>query len=80
MLALIITFLYLCLIVIFIELKFQVLGLSDSSQFRSQLGASLGSSSELYLQSDNYESKPVITGIQVILACLNLSRDLNTNV
>lgn len=48
------------------ELK--VLGLSDSSQFRSQLGASLGASDnsragELYLQSDNYDAKPVISGI-----------------
>ena len=51
------------------ELK--VLGLSDSSQFRSQLGASLGASdnsqlledSNIYLQSNNYDSKPVISGI-----------------
>ena len=52
------------------ELK--VLGLSDSSKFRNQLGSAAfppqqqqsPGSSEVYLQSESYESKPVITGIQ----------------
>ena len=54
------------------ELK--VLGLSDSSKFRNQLGSAAfpppqqqqqsPGSSEVFLQSESYESKPVITGIQ----------------
>ena len=63
------------------ELK--ILGLSDSSQFRSQLGASLHSPGglrdpgELYLQSDHYDSKPVISGIQDTLS-VSGSSDNNT--